>query len=73
MWMWFLAAGIALRAALTLGLLLWPAVPVPPPLPSRDIVVHCEAHPAAEPANAVGEAAERVECVEVDPAPISRA
>jgi len=73
MWMWYLAAGIALKAALMLGLLLWPAVPAPTPVPPRDVAVHCEAHPVAESAHATGEATEQVECVEVDPAPSSRA
>lgn len=73
MWLWYLACGIGLKAGLTLVLMLWPAVPAPVAVPAREIAVRCETHPAAEPSSVVGDAAGQVECVEVDPAPSSRA
>ena len=72
-WVWYLAWGGALKAGLTLSLLLWPAAPAPVAVPPREIAVRCETHPAAESASVVGETAGQVECVEVEPAPIVRA
>jgi hypothetical protein len=70
---WYLAWGIALKAGLTVGLMLWPADPAPVAVPPREVAVRCETHPAPGSASVVGEAAGQVECVEVDPAPSDHA
>ena len=68
-WVWYLAAGIVLKAALVLGSWLAPATPATVVVSPHDVTIRCEARPATESVSVSRETIEQIECVELDPAP----